>query len=449
MSLFKHQQASVKFLRGRPAVFDASDPGTGKTRVQIEDFAARRRKRGGCALIFAPKSLLDSAWKHDFLKFAPDMRVVSCFAHNRVKALALDADVYIVNHDGVKDLLKQKPVFWKKFDTLIIDESTAFKHHTSQRSKAMRKIAKHFKYRRCMSGTPTSNGICDIWHQIYLLDEGKSLGPTFSGFRNAACIPEQIGPQPNMVKWVDRPGIETTVSTLLKDVMIRHRFDDCVDIPANHRYSVPFQLSSKHAKIYQQMERDALLEMHDKVINAANGAVLYTKLLQIASGAVYDITGAAALIDSDRYELVMDLVEARPHSIVFFNWEHQRDQLGKLAQARKLDYAIYDGATPDKTRADIVRDYQAGKYRVLFAHPQSAGHGLTLTRGTATIWASPTYNLEHYLQGLKRIHRIGQTEKTETIVIVAEGTVDEKVWAVLQGKDARQSDLLAQLEDWK
>ena len=145
----------------------------------------------------------------------------------------------------------------------------------------------------------------------------------------------------------------------------------------------------------------------------------------------------------------MDLVEERSHSIVFFNWEHQRDQLIKLAQSRKLAYAVYDGSVNDATRRSIVEDYQAGKYQVLFAHPQSAGHGLTLTKGTATIWASPTYNLEHFLQGLKRIHRIGQGKKTETIVVVATGTVDEGVWEVLNNKDARQRDLLSELEDWK
>lgn len=446
-SLFAHQKKSIDILGKQHSVVDASDPGTGKTRVHIEDFASRRRKRGGCALILAPKSLLDSAWKNDFQKFAPDIRVVTCYAHNRAKALALDADAYVVNHDGVKDLLKQKPAFFKKFDTLIIDESGAFKHHTSARSKAARKISKYFKYRRILNGTLAPNTITDIWHQVYLVDEGKRLGPTFSGFRNAACIPEQVGPQPNMIRWIDRPGIENIVATLLKDIMIRHRFEDCVDIPANHRYSINFELSAKHAKLYREMESRSLLEVKGKTIDAVNGAVLYTKLLQIASGAVYGTDGTPSLIDSDRYELVMDLVEARQHSIVFFLWEHQRDQLVELARSRKLDYAVYDGSVNDVARRSIVDDYQKGKYQVLLAHPQSAGHGLTLTKGTATIWASPTYNLEHFLQGLKRIHRIGQSQKTETIVIVAQGTVDERVWEVLNGKDARQGDLLNMLKE--
>jgi SNF2 family DNA or RNA helicase len=443
-SLFNHQKISIRFLASRKAAFDASDPGTGKTRVQIEDFAARRRKKGGPALILAPKSLLDSAWKQDFLKFAPDMRVVCAYSHNRAAALALDADVYVVNHDGVKAL---KPAFLKKFKngTLIIDESSAFKHHTSSRSKALRAVAKHFEYRRCMSGTPTSNGITNIWHQVYILDGGKALGPTFSGFRNAACIPEQAGPQAHMIKWIDRPGIELTVAAMLKDIMIRHRFEDCVDIPPNHQYSVSFDLSPSHMKTYQKMERESLLELKGQTIDAVNGAVLYGKLLQIASGAVYGTNDGYSLINTDRYELVMDLVEAREHSIVFFNWKHQRDELIKLATSKGMAFALYDGSVNDATRRSVVEDYQRGKFQVLFAHPQSAGHGLTLTKGTATIWASPTYNLEHFKQGLKRIHRIGQTDKTETIVVLARGTVDEKVWNVLNTKDARQGDLLNEL----
>lgn len=444
-SLFKHQIESIKFLEKRPLVFDMSDPGTGKTRVQIEDIAKRRRKKGGKTLVVAPKSLLESAWKEDFKKFAPDMYVVTCFAHNRKQALALKADVYVINIDGIKDILKQPPKWFKEFDTIVIDESTAFKHHSSARSAAARKVTQKFKYRRCMSGTPMSNTVLDIWHQTYLLDEGKRLGNTFTKFRNAACECER-DKDSGFVKWVDRPNMEVTVGLLLKDIAIRHKFEDCVDIPANHKYAVNFELSKKHMQLYQEMQKNKLLELKGKQIDAVNGAALYTKLLQIASGAVYDTDGDSALIDSDRYELILDLIEAREHSIVFFNWEHQRDLLTAAADKRGFSFAVYDGKTNDQERADIVQAYQKGKYKVLFAHPQSAGHGLTLTRGTATIWASPTYNLEHFLQGLKRIHRIGQTEKTETIVVVAKGTYDEKAWLVCNKKDAKQKDFLEMIE---
>jgi SNF2 family DNA or RNA helicase len=250
-----------------------------------------------------------------------------------------------------------------------------------------------------------------------------------------------------MIKWVDRPGIESTVATMIRDITIRHKFEDCVDIPENHKYAVPFRLGKKHMAAYQDMADFQILQLKKEktTVTAVNGAVVASKLLQIASGATYNDDGAYSLIDSERYDLILDLVEARKHSIVFFTWTHQRDELIKEATKRGLAHAVYDGGTQDKQRTQIVKDYQAGEYRVLFAHPQSAGHGLTLTKGTATIWASPTYNLEHFLQGLKRVHRIGQTEKTETIVVVAQGTIDEVVWQALQDKSVKMVDLLENL----
>ena len=442
----KHQAHSLKKMERTPVIFDMSDPGTGKTFVQITAFAKRRRKKGGCALVLATKSLLISAWKKDFYRFAPDMKVSVAFAINRREALEAEADVYVTNHDAVKDLLKYPDRFWKKFDTIIIDESTAYKHHTSQRSKAVAKLAhKHFKYRSCMSGTPVSNTITDIWHQVFILDEGKRLGRSFFGFRQAVCTPVQVGPGAAMVRWVDKDGAESAVTHLIEDICVRHRFEDCVDIPENLRYAVSYALSKKQLSTYTDMQDFHFSQLKKTGVTAINGAAAYTKLLQIASGAVYDDSGEYTLIDTGRYEMVLDLAEERAHSIVFYNWQHQRDQLAKEAEKRGLTFAVYDGSVSDKQRSRIVEAYQEGEYRVLLAHPQSAGHGLTLTKGTATIWASPTYNLEHFLQGLKRVHRIGQTEKTETIVVVAEGTIDEKVWQVCQDKDAKQGDLLSLL----
>ncbi|WP_018609526.1 SNF2-related protein [Uliginosibacterium gangwonense] len=448
-TLYAHQKQSVKFMKPRLEVFDMSDPGTGKTGCEIEDFAPRRRKGAPPAIILATKSLLTSAWQEDFNLFAPDMRVSVAWAENREEAFVVEADAYITNHDGAKWLAKQNAKFWKRFEggTYIIDESTAFKHHTSQRGKAAAKIRKHFEYARLMSGTPAPNGILDLWHQMLILDGGKRLGNSYYKFRNAACVPEQAGPMPNMIRWMDREGIEQTIAALLKDITIRHRFEDCVDIPPNTIRRVGFKLSARHMRLYKEMENFQLLELKDKRITAVNGAAVYTKLLQIASGAVYDQEHIAQLIDTDRYELVLDLVEERPHSMVFFLWQHQRDALVEHAKKRGLTFAVYDGSVSSTARTQTVKDFQAGALRVLFAHPQSAGHGLTLTKGTATIWASPTHNLEHFLQGLKRIYRIGQTERTETIVVCADDTWDNVVWEdKCLMKNARNDRLMDELK---
>ena len=446
---FAHQRESLKFFTPRPRVFDTSDPGTGKTPVEIWDFVRHRAKSGGPALVLCPKSLIYSAWGKDIAAFAPDLKVSMAYAENREAAFAADADVYVTNHDAAKWLLGRPLGFWKRFrdGRLIVDESDAYKHRTSQRSAAAGKIAQHFEIRRLMSGTPTTNGICDIWHQMYLIDDGKRLGKSFFQFRAACCTPTQVGPDPRMVKWEDRPNAEAVVSALIADVTIRHKFEDCVDIPKNHQYSVPYLLRPKHMMKYLEMEKHSVLEISQmKRISAVNAAVLYGKLLQVCSGAIYDNHGGYELLDSGRYELTLDLAEARRHSIVFFYWQHQRDALVAEAKRRGLSYAIYDGTVTRKgEREEIVRMYQAGFYRVLFAHPKSAAHGLTLVKGTATIWPSPTANLGWYLQGLKRIHRIGQKEKTETIVVVSPNTLEEGVFASLLAKDGKMSNLLGYL----
>lgn len=450
MTTFKpmaHQKVSIAFLKKQPKAFDMSDPGSGKTLVEIMDFADRRKKKGKCALVIASKSLLEPAWGDDIRKFAPNLTTSVAYATNRQSAFDATADVYITNHDAVR-WLAQKPKGWfAKFDTLIVDESSAFKHHTAQRSKGLAKISKFFDYIRLMSGTPNTNGVCDLWHQVFVLDGGKRLGRSFFGFRSALCVPEQVGPAASMVKWVDKENAEAIVSALISDIVIRHRFEDCVDIPANHQYSVNYHLPKKHMEKYKELEDNSSLILKKSSVTAINGAVLYGKLLQLASGAVYNDDGGYSLIDTERYSLVLDLVQERQHSVVFFHWQHQRDQLIEMAIARKVRYALIDGTVSGKKRDEVVKHYQAGFYDVIFAHPQSAGHGLTLTKGTATIWTSPTHNLEHYLQGLKRVHRIGQKEKTETIMVLAPGTVEERVYGSLRAKNVKLTTLLDYLKE--
>jgi SNF2 family DNA or RNA helicase len=445
---FAHQKKSLTHATKTPIVFDCSDPGTGKTGVAIWDFERRRKKKGGCALVLAPRSLLRTAWQNDFRKFAPSLRTVVAEAANRAEAFDTPADVYITNVDATTWLAKQPKAFFKKFDTLIVDESSAYKHSTSQRSKAAAKLAKHFKYRRAMTGTPNGRSITDVWHQVFLLDGGQRLGTSFYAFRNTVCTPVQKGQNANAIEWSDKDGAEEAVFNLISDIVIRHKFENCVDIPANHRYALEYDLPKKHRDMYQQMESTAILELKKskKVVTAINAAVVAGKLLQIASGAVYDDAGEFALVDEGRYKLVLDLVEERQHSLVFFHWRHQRDALVAEAEKRGLTFCVIDGDAKDSERNEYVTAYQNGAYRVMFAHPRSAAHGLTLTRGTTTIWASPTYDLELYEQGSKRQHRMGQTQKTETITIVAPGTIDERAYDVMQTKNARMQNLLGLFE---
>ncbi len=420
-----------------------SDAGTGKTLVEIHDFVtAKNRKR---ALVLAPLSLLEAAWVADFRKFAPEISILPAYASNRKEAFASTADVLVVNHDGVKDIAKMPAKWFKQFDTLIIDESGAYKHHTSARSAAAAKVAERFQYVRLLNGTPWTNSITDLWHQMYLVDRGRRLGNTFSAFRSAACIPTQVDDK--RLEWLDRPGIENVIVQLIKDISIRHKLEECVDLPENHRYHVFYDIPAKARIQYNEFASKKIMEFKDKKITAVNGGVLYGKLLQIASGAVYSKSDGDdrdfQLLDDGRYRLVLDLVEARPQSVVFFLWQHQKEALVAEAGKRKLRSAVIDGAVSSANRLKIVEEFQAGKLDVIFAHPKSAAHGLTLTKGVATIWASPTHDLEWFLQGYKRIYRIGQTQRTENIIVLARGTIDERVYFdILSNKDARQTDFV-------
>lgn len=443
--LFEHQIEDIAFELKNEAVFDTSDPGTGKTRTRLEAYSRRRAKGVGCLLVIAPKSLLRSAWEQDCKKFTPWLKISCAYAENREKAFATQSDIYVTNHDAVKWLAKQPATFFKRFSDLVIDESSAFKHHTSDRSKAMNKIRKHFKKRTLMSGTPSSNSITDMWNQAFILDGGQRLGSSFYAFRGAVQIPEQVGPKVNMVKWTDRPGSDIAVAGLLKDITISHILEDCHDMPANHNYIVPFDLPPKIEKAYLTMEKDAVVKLNTGIVSAINAAAVVTKMLQLASGAVYDENGDYHVVDDSRYELIADLVEARKFCVVFFLWKHQRDKLIEEFTKRKITNTLIDGSVASKKREEAVNYFQNGFYRVLLAHPASAAHGLTLTKGTSTIWSSPTYNLEHWLQGNRRIYRAGQKSKTETVNVIAEGTIEERVYHILSDKNTKQMDLLGVL----
>lgn len=440
--LFEHQTGDIEFELDRDEVFDTSDPGTGKTRSRIEVYSRRLAKGAGAALVLAPKTLLKAAWENDARKFAPWLKISCAFAENREEAFEVKADMFVTNHDAVKWLAKQSPKFFARFTDLIVDESGAYKHHTSQRSKALNQIKKHFKHKAAMNGVPNPNTVTDVWNQVNVLDNGRRLGPSFFAFRSTVQVPKQVGPSPRMVKWEDRQGAEEAVAKLLADITISHRFEDCHDIPENHSYVVPFELNRKLRMAYDEMEASSVLRLDTGIVSAVNAAAVVTKLLQVASGAVYDENGDYHLIDGSRYEMIADLAQQRKHSVVFFLWRHQRDMLIEEFKRRGLTHTIIDGSVTRRKRDEAVEMYQQGFYRVLLAHPQSAAHGLTLTRGTSTIWSSPTYNLEHWLQGNRRIYRAGQTQKTETINVIASDTIEERVYHVLTTKNVKVVDLL-------
>jgi len=434
---FDHQVKTTNFLLKTPRALITSDPGTGKTRSVLDAYA--KRKDEGRMLVLAPLSILAASWADDIKKFQPDLSYTVAYARNREQAFLADADIVITNHDAAKWLAKNEQLL-RGFSTLCIDEFTAFKNKDSQRSKAVAKIAAKFKYRIAMSGTPNSNTILDIWHPTMIVDDGERLGKRFYGFRSAVCTSRFNG---FANEWVDKPDAQQIVAAAIKDINIRYQLEDCIDMPEQSVHTMCVQLTPAIMEQYKLLAEDSVLYTGKATINAINAGARVKKLLQLCTGTVYTEDGVSAGIHEERYELVMQLVSERKHSLVAFNWRHEREHLTKLADEMKIEYGVIDGDTPANKRKDIVDRMQAGQLQVVFAHPQSAGHGLTLTTATSVIWASPTYNAEHYQQFNRRIYRAGQTKKTEVIHIAASDTWEPDVYTKLEGKLERMEELLS------
>jgi SNF2 family DNA or RNA helicase len=289
-------------------------------------------------------------------------------------------------------------------------------------------------------------GVLDMWMQMFIVDRGQRLGQSYYRFRSEMCDVKQVGPRPEHRQWQDKPDASTTVAGLIADITIRHRFEDCQNIPPNVQRTKYFELSKQHRATYEEMRQHAIIEYEGETIMAANAAVLANKLVQIASGSVYSHEGKKVQLHPERTELVMELVAEREHSIVFFQWEHQLQSLKERADKLGITYESIYGAVSDKKREEIVRGFQNGDYQTLFLQPESAAHGLTLTKATASIWASPTYRPDIMRQGLARVYRAGQEFLTENIRICARGTADEHVFQVMEGKSVRMDALLGFLE---
>jgi len=250
-----------------------------------------------------------------------------------------------------------------------------------------------------------------------------------------------------MKQWRDKPGIETAIAQLIADITKRHSLQD---LPDNITRQVSYYPSGKVLKAYETMRIQLAAMIENEEVTAANAAVLLGKLLQISSGAVYSSENDTyVVVDDARYELIADLIIERPHTIVFFLWTHQKEQVIKALKAKDQNFelAVMDSTTPERQRNDYIKGFQNGFFRTLLCHPKTAAHGLTLTKANATIWCSPTSDLEWWKQGMHRIWRIGQDKRTETIVITARNTIEPSVYEQrLMGKATRMENLLEVLQ---
>ena len=445
ITLFNHQDDVANFKAQKKRCFDTSDPGTGKTISTIHGFLRSELKHR--MLVLAPLSILEASWARDVEK-SSDLSYA--IAHGseakRLRAFNSRAKVVIMNHDGVKWLAKN-PHLFADFTHCAVDEFTAFKNRTAQRSKALGQIVNRIPYLFMLSGTPNSNGLQDMWYPAYLVDGGKRLGNNFFRYRSAVCHCRQTGYLPEHVEWVDRPEAILEVADKLKDITIRYKLEECISMPERVVHDMFIPMPPAVAKLVKDFEKNAALSIDGQHIDSINAASHVQKTLQLLSGAVYGSNTpegkASFAIHDERYNLVTELILERDQCLVAYNWEHQLAGLLRKADAAGIKYGVINGSVPVKERLRIVDMFQAGELKVIYAHPQSAGHGLTLTRGTSTIWASPTAFAEYYTQFNARIYRNGQTKRTETIRI---GYLDSRemiAYDHCDGKIANTRELLS------
>lgn len=447
--LWPHQVETFNFGKDRPGLLDFSSAGIGKSLAHAKLAENFLEGGGSRVVVTCPKSLVRSAWLEEFTKYVPHLTVELAEAPeaNRKRAFEAKSDVVVINVDGFTWLAKQTPKWLKKHlgprAMLINDESHALKNPEARRTKAAFTLSPFFERRHCLSGTPAPNSVIELWAQAKLIDDGARLGKRYTQFRNLMQTPMSKGP---FLIWQDRADASEITYGLLKDILIRHAFDDVMKaVPDMTHHVLYYDLSPAHRKLYTKLEQDEYLAHEGKEISAVNAASLAGKLLQCASGASYvDYVGEQdwTVFDDGRYKLIADLIEARPHSVVFFSWKHQKYAIEAELKHRGLSYAVIDGDVKSSAvRQDVVQALQAGHLRCVLGHVLSIGHGLTMTKATTTIFASPMYRADMYEQGTARIRRGTQDQLTESITILGRDTRDEQAYEVFTGKMSRMKAL--------
>lgn len=394
-------------------------------------------------LVIAPKKVAEMTWsteaeKWDHLKHLRISKIIGT-VQQRVRALNTAADVYVINRENVPWIVEYDANNWR-FDMVIVDELSSFKSSKAQRFKSLCYIRQHIKRFVGLTGTPASNGLTDLWAQIYLIDQGARLGKRITQFRTRYCECETHGGHFTTYKM--KLGAEEAIKDAISDICVSMKASDYLSLPDCITVDVPVFLDAKTKKQYEDFERDMLLQIDENTLDAGTAAVLSGKLLQFASGAVYDGDKNIIEIHNGKLEAFSELIEGLngQHALVFYNFQHELTRI--LKHLEKTSLSVRQLRT-DKDQ----QDWNGGKIDILLAHPASAGYGLNLQQGGHhIIWFGLNWSLELYEQANKRLHRQGQADKVIIHRLVTQDTRDVDVAAALEGKADVQDALLEALK---
>ena len=432
-----YQKYAMEFILSHPIAALLLDMGLGKTIITLTAIAELMYERFEVnkVLVIAPLRVARDTWpaeirKWDHLKGLTYAVAIGTQAE-RLAALRTKADIHIINRENVQWLVEESGLPFD-YDMVVIDELSSFKSHRAKRFKSLLSVRRTVKRIVGLTGTPSSNGLMDLWAQFRILDLGQRLGRYISRYREKYFLPDKRNAQV-VFTYKLKPGAEAEIYNAISDITISMKAEDYLDLPPCIHNVVKVALSEQEREVYEQFRKEMVISLGGEEIDAMNAAALSNKLLQMANGAVYDEGHTAHHIHDRKLDALEDLVEAangKPVMVCYW-FQHDLERIHQRIAAREL-----------KTAKDI-EDWNAGKLPVALVHPASAGHGLNLQYGGCTlVWFGLTWSLELYQQTNKRLHRQGQKDMVVIHHILTEGTIDELVLAALHRKDKTQAALI-------
>ncbi len=437
----KYQSYATDFIISHPIAAVFLEMGLGKSVITLTAMKALFETETICkVLVIAPLRVARDTWpseigKWDHLKGMKYAVAVGTEAERKA-AIARNEPVTIINRENV-DWLINKSGMPFDFDMVVIDELSSFKSYGAKRFKALLKVRPFIKRIVGLTGTPSSNGLMDLWAEFRVLDFGKRLGRYITRYRLSYFEPDKRNAQ-MVFSYRPLPGAEDAIYEKISDITISMKSVDYLDLPECVINEVPVFMDSTEQGVYDGFRDDMVMKLKNEEIDAANAAVLSGKLLQMANGAVYDEAGTAHLIHDRKMDALGDLIEgANGKPVLVAYWfKHDLVRIEERLHRLHIPFARAD-------KQDTIERWNRGELPVMLIHPASAGHGLNLQAGGSTlVWFGLTWSLELYQQTNARLWRQGQKETVVIHHIICRETIDEDVMDALKRKEKTQSALI-------
>ena len=437
-----YQRYATEFILSHPIAAVILQMGLGKTvctldainQLMYDSFEVSK------VLVIAPLRVAKVTWSDEIKKWDNLSHLRYSVAvgteKERIEALKKDADIYIINRENVQWLVEKSKVPFE-FDMVVIDELSSFKNWNSKRFKAFMQVRPRVKRIVGLTGTPSPNGMMDLFAQFKCLDMGARLGRFITQYRNQYFVPDRMNGQ-IVYSYRLRPGAEKQIYDKIDDITISMKAMDHLKMPELIETRYPVYMDEVEQAQYDEMREDYLLPYKEEAITAANAASLSGKLCQMANGAIYSDSGEAVHIHNRKLEALEDIIEAAQGPILLCYWfKHDLERITEKLDQLKVSYSRI-------VTEENIRKWNEEKYDVGLIHPASAGHGLNLQHSSNHIvWVGLTWSLELYQQTNARLWRQGQKKDTVVVQhIVTAGTIDEDILDALQSKDASQTRLI-------